>query len=117
MVGAVTYEINQEVEDSDVTPGQRVSANLGVSQYLPLDKSGLLLELGAVGYGQWQVTDDKGSDAFRPDVHDRIFGIGPQIGLTYVPWNAAATFKWAHELGAENRFEGDNFTLNFAVGF
>jgi len=117
VVGTVTYEINQEVEDMDLTPGQRLSVNLGASQYLPLGSSGLLLELGAVAYGQWQITDDKGSDAFRPDVHDRIFGIGPQIGLTYVPWNAAATFKWAHELGAKDRFEGENFTLNFAVGF
>jgi hypothetical protein len=117
VVGAFTYEFNQEVEDSDVTPGQRASFNLGVSQYLPLGQSGFLLELGALGYGQWQVTDDTGSDAFRPGVHDRIYGIGPQIGLTYVPWEAAATFKWAHELGAEDRFEGDNFTLNFAVAF
>jgi hypothetical protein len=44
-----------------------------------------------------------------------VVGLGPQIGLTYLPWEAAATFKWAHELGAEDRFEGDNFTLNFAV--
>jgi hypothetical protein len=116
VVGTATYEINTEVEDEDVTPGQRLSLNLGVSQYLPLGTSGFLLELGAVAYGQWQMTDDTGTDAFRPDVHDQIFGIGPQLGLTYVPWKAAATFKWAHELGAEDRFEGDNFTLNFAVG-
>jgi hypothetical protein len=117
IVGAFTYEINQEVEDSDVTPGQRASFNLGVSQYLPLGSSGFLLELGALGYGQWQVTDDTGSDAFRPNVHDQIYGVGPQVGLTYVPWKAAATFKWTHDLGVEDRFEGDNFTLNFAVVF
>jgi hypothetical protein len=117
VVGAVTYEINQEVEDSDVTPGQRLSLNLGVSQYLPLGKSGFLAELGAVAYGQWQVTDDSGTNSFQSNVHDQIVGIGPQLGLVYVPWNAALTFKWAHEFAAENRFEGDNFTLNFGVGF
>ncbi len=117
VVGAFTYEFNGEVEDSDTTPGQRASFNLGVSQYLPLGQSGFLLELGALGYGQWQTTDDSGSDVFRPNVHDQIYGIGPQIGLTYVPWEAAATFKWAHEIGAEDRFEGDNFTLNFAAAF
>jgi hypothetical protein len=115
VVGAFTYEFNQEIEDSDVTPGQIASFNLGVSQYLPLGESGFLLELGALAYGQWQTTDDSGSDAFRPGVHDQIYGIGPQIGLTYLPWVADATFKWAHELGAEDRFEGDNFTLNIAV--
>jgi len=117
VVGAFTYEFNQEVEDSDVTPGQRASFNLGVSQYLPLGSSGFLLELGALGYGQWQVTDDTGSDAFRPDVHDRLYGAGGQVGLTYLPWEAAATFKYTRDFGVEDRFEGDNFTLNFAVAF
>ena len=117
LVGAVTYEINHEVEDMDVTPGDRLSLNLGVSQFLPLGPPELLLEVGAVAYGQWQMTDDEGSDAFRPDAHDEIYGVGPQVGLVYVPWNAAVTFKWAHEIAAESRFEGDNFTLNFAVGF
>jgi hypothetical protein len=48
---------------------------------------------------------------------NQIFGFGPEVGLIYVPWNAALTFKWQHEFLAENRFEGDNFTLNFAAGF
>jgi hypothetical protein len=117
LVGAVTYEINHDVEDMDVTPGDRLSLNLGISQFLPLGPPELLLEVGAVAYGQWQMTDDEGADAFRPDVHDQIYGVGPQIGLVYVPLNAAVTFKWAHEIAAESRFEGDNLTLNFAVGF
>lgn len=117
IIGTLTYEINQKVEDMDVTPGQRLSFNLGVSQFLPLNSKGLLLELGIVGYGQWQTTDDTGADVARPDVHDRLYGIGPQIGLTYAPWKAAATLKWAHELSARDRFQGDNFTLNLAVQF
>jgi hypothetical protein len=116
LVGTLTYEINQKVEGRDITPGQRLSFNLGMSHTSPLD-SDLLLELGLLGYGQWQITDDAGADAFLANVHDRIFGIGPQIGLTYVPWKSAVTFKWVHELGAEDRFQGDNFTLNFAVAF
>jgi hypothetical protein len=38
------------------------------------------------------------------------------IGLIYVPWNAAATFKFAQEIGAEDRLQGESRTLNFAVG-
>jgi hypothetical protein len=33
------------------------------------------------------------------------------------PGTPALTFKWAHEVAAESRFEGDNFTLNFGVDF
>lgn len=117
VVAAVTYEINQDGPETSVTPGQRISANLGIDQLLPLGASGFVLELGIGVYGQWQISDDKGSNAFDEGVHDRIYGAGPQIGLIYVPWNAAATAKWQHEFEAVNRFEGDNFTLNFAVGF
>jgi hypothetical protein len=116
IVGGVTYEINQEVHEADVTPGQRLSINLGADHLVPLGASGFILDLGAEIYGQFQMTDDTGSDAFRPGVHDQIFGIGPQLGLIFVPWNASATFKWAHEFDAQDRFQGDNFTLNFAIG-
>jgi hypothetical protein len=117
LVAAVTYEINSNIEGADITPGQRINANLGVDQMLPLGESGFLMDIGVGIYGQWQITDDKGSDAVQPGVHDRVYGVGPQIGLTYLPWNAAATAKWQHEFEAENRFEGDSFTLNFGVGF
>jgi hypothetical protein len=117
VVAAVTYEINGEVKDEDVTPGQRLSVNLGADHLIPLGTSGFILDLGVELYGQFQMTDDTGSDAFRPGVHDQIFGLGPQLGLIFAPWNAAATFKWAHEINAEDRFQGENFTLNFGVGF
>lgn len=117
LVAAVTYEYNQDIEGADLTPGQRINANLGIDQLIPLGESGFVLELGVGLYGQWQITDDKGSDAINSDVHDQVFGVGPQLGVIYVPWDAAATAKWQHEFEAENRFQGDNFTLNFAVGF
>jgi hypothetical protein len=116
-VAAVTYEYNQDVEGADLTPGQRINANLGIDQLVPLGGSGFVLELGAGIYGQWQISDDTGSDAVNSDVHDQVFGAGPQLGLIYVLWGAAATAKWQHEFEAENRFKGDNFTLNFAVAF
>ncbi len=117
VVAVVTYEYNGNVEGIDLQPGQRINVNLGVDHMIPLGGSGFVLDLGAVVYGQWQITDDKGSDATSPDVHDQVYAIGPQVGLTYVPWKAAVTAKWLHEFEAENRFEGDNFTLNFGVAF
>jgi len=117
IVAAVTYEFNQEVKDSDITPGQRLSINLGADQLVPLGASGFVLDLGAGLYGQWQTTNDTGSEALQPGVHDQVYGIGPEIGLIYVPWEAAATLKWQHEFLAHNRFEGDYLTLNFAAAF
>jgi hypothetical protein len=56
IVLAGTYEINTAQEDVDFTPGQSFTLNYGVSQYLPAGPG--LVELGVLGYSQWQVTQD-----------------------------------------------------------
>jgi hypothetical protein len=80
---ASTYEINQQKEDFDMTPGQVLTLNWGISQFLPLKKDQtLLLEVGPAGYGSWQITDDSGSDAKNLSVHDEVHAVGGQLGLT-----------------------------------
>jgi hypothetical protein len=114
----LTYEIHHEKQDFDLTPGQDLSLNWGISQYLPLmGRQCLLLELGPAGYSQWQLTDDTGRDARNGDVHDQVHAVGGQIGLTYVPWNSALNFHYFYEFAAEDRFQGQALGLSLAVKF
>ena len=114
VTSGLTWEINQEKKDFDFTPGQRLTLNYGISQYLPLLKSSaLLLELGPAGYSQWQVSEDSGSGG--SDVRDQVHAIGGQIGLTYVPWSAVVNVKYLNEFAAEDRFQGHVVTITFAV--
>ena len=103
-------------DDVDIRPGSHFTVDYGLSHYVPLTED-LLGEIGVTGYGQWQVTDDSGSDAINKDVHDRVFGIGFQVGLTYLPIRAALAFRYQHEFEAEDRFEGDLFTLTLMKSF
>lgn len=118
VVGALTYEINEKKEDFDLTPGDVLTFNWGVSQYLPLraDQT-LLLELGLKGYSSRQVSDDSGSAAANPAVKDSVDAVGAQIGLTHVPWNATFNFHYFDEFGSEDRFQGESIGLNFAIKF
>jgi len=76
------------------------------------------VELGVAGYSQWQVDEDSGSDVIQVlNVKDEIHGIGGQIGLAYIPWNASLTFRYLNEYNAKARFQGDLFTLTIAKGF
>jgi hypothetical protein len=111
-----TYEIHHNKEDVDIRPGSHISLNYGVSQYLPVNQE-VIGELGLRGYAQWQVTEDKGSDALNKDVKDQVYGIGLEAGLAHIPWSAQLTFSWLHEFEAEDRFEGDFFTLTIAKSF
>ncbi|MGH8584922.1 MAG: SphA family protein [Gammaproteobacteria bacterium] len=120
---AGTYEIQSEMDDQDLTPGDRVSLNWGVSQYVPLTKDQTwLAELGASGYSQWQVEEDSGSDVpqirnVQLNAKDEVHAAGIQAGLTFVPWKAALTVRYQWEFGAEARFEGENLVVTLAKGF
>jgi hypothetical protein len=114
-----TYEIHSEYDDVNITPGDRFSLNWGISQYLPLnDANSLMLEVGPMGYSQWQVEKDSGSDVNKNFIpKDQIHAAGGQIGLIYIPWNAFVQFHGLQEFGAEARFEGQFFTWTIGKGF
>ncbi|HEY6506352.1 MAG TPA: transporter [Chitinophagaceae bacterium] len=115
---ALTYEIHGNKKDFDLKPGENLTFNWGVSQYLPLKKDmTLLLELGPSGYNSWQVSDDKGEDAADSPVLDQVHALGLQVGLTHVPWNAALNLRYYSELSSKNRFQGNSFGVNLAIKF
>jgi len=116
---ATTYELSSNKEDKDVRPGDRFTLNYGVSQYLPLNKEQTILaEVGICGYNNWQVSDDKGTDVAEPDVHDRVFGYGVQLGLAFLkPIMANVALRWTHQYSAQDGFQGDSYGVNFAIKF
>jgi hypothetical protein len=110
---ALTYEIHGEKQDFDLTPGENLTLDWGVSQFIPLRKDGgLLLELGPAGYDSWQISEDSGSAASA--TRDQVHAAGGQLGLTYVPWGASVTVHGFYEYEAEDRFEGASLGVNVA---
>lgn len=118
VAGALTWEIHGKKDDFDLTPGQNLALNWGVSQYLPLKQNKtLILEVGPAGYDSWQITDDSGDDARNVSVHDSVHGVGGQIGVSYIPWKAGVNFRYLYEYAATDRFQGQSLGLNFALAF
>jgi hypothetical protein len=118
IVAALTYEIHGNKEDFDLTPGQNLTLNWGISQFLPLRQDQkLLLEAGLTGYSSWQITDDSGSDARNPSVHDDVHAVGGQLGLTYVPWVASLNMHYFGEFAATDRFQGQAFGISLVKKF
>jgi hypothetical protein len=114
----VTYEIHQRKEDIDITPGQDLALNWGISQYLPLTKSHtVLLEAGPAGYDTWQITHDSGSRARNPEDGYEVHAVGGQVGVTWVKWSMALNFHGFYEFESRNRFQGAAVGLNLAKKF
>jgi len=116
VVTALTYEKNGKKQGFDLTPGDNLTLNWGISQFLPLKKDHtLLLEVGPAGYDTWQITQDTGSAA--NNTRDQVHAVGGQLGLVYLPWQAALTFHGFYEFAAEDRFQGQSFGLSLTKKF
>ena len=71
-----------------------------------------------VGYAFQQLTGDSGAGAVLGDLKSRVFGVGPQIGYVFPlgdEHQGYLNLKGYKEFGAENRPEGWNMWLTFAI--
>ena len=108
--------MNGRKKDFDLTPGDNLTLNWGVSQFLPIRKDGsLLLEIGPTRYDSWQINDDTGSAA--KTTRDQVHAVGGPIGVTHVPWLLSVEVLGFYEYSAEDRFQGTSFSLNLAKKF
>lgn len=118
VTAVMTYEYNSRKKDLDVRPGQMITLNWGISQYLPLRKDQhLLLDVGPAGYDGWQITDNTGGAGIDSGSLSRVHGVGGQLGLIIVPLKATVTFHGFYEYAAESRFQGASIGLNFGIKF
>jgi len=115
---ALTWEIHRKKRNFNLTPGQNLTWNWGVSQFLPLKKDKtVLMEVGPAGYSSFQVSNDSGADASIPGVRDRVHAAGVQVGVTSLKRIMVLNFHWFHEFSAVDRFQGTAIGLNFTMKF
>ena len=116
ITNTLTAEFNTRQRGFDVTQGNFLTWNWGASMYVPLAKKGTppkyLLELGLAGYDQWQISDTTGSDARNGNLHQHVYAVGLQAGITYAPKGIAVNFRYMDEYSAANRFQGHSYGLN-----
>jgi hypothetical protein len=101
------------------TPGQTFTMEWGLGQMLPLKKDfSRLLQLGLVGYDQWQVSNNGGTTlvagvpvAASTLPYYSVQGIGFQSNLVLPAKNLAFFFKFYNEFSAKARPEGRSFVF------
>lgn len=108
LVLGLTYEMNGELKDADFNPGNRLSLEWAISQYVS-DR----MELAVMGGHNWQVTDDRGSVVdWDPSFHDKKSTLSFTAG--YWVWNQRMqlTAKYAFDYACAQRFKTNFFMLN-----
>jgi len=99
------WEIHGQKKGTNITPGQAFTDEWGLGQVLPLKKDlSRLLQLGAIGYDQWQVTSNKGSTSNFPFYS--VHAVGFQTNFILPGKGLLLFFKYEPEYLAKARPQG-----------
>ena len=118
-VSAMTrYLTHQGQEGADVRVGDNFVLEWGVGKTFRPESwkpAVAQLDTGVVGYAQWQVTDNHGSDIPPPlrGIRSNIFGVGAEIAATTKIGRFFA--RYVFEFGAKNAPEGQVFLFGWAA--
>lgn len=108
------HEIHTEKSDTNIKPGQNFHFEWGVGKTL-----GRIWDVGAIGYCQWQVTDDSGSGVDPAKKNDRaqVYAVGPEVSVFLPPYKLQISLRSLVEFDAEDRQEGNITSLVFTKIF
>ncbi len=98
---ATVWEIHSKKDGSNVTPGQAFTIEWGLGQMIPLDKRFTkILQVGLIGYDQWQVTSNSGTVAARLLPAYSVHAIGFQANFVMPQKNVNLFLKFEPEYRA-----------------
>lgn len=117
--GILGYEWHTKKKDLDLRVGQimTIEGGFGKTFYKKVNNPvPLITNIGVVGYGQFKVTEDSGSDRnpIFEGQKDRVFGLGPEVNV-YIPQaRLAIVGRVIPEFGARLRTQGTTIVLTVA---
>ena len=111
-VFTATYNLNSKMRGKNLTPGQSLALEYGISQYLSPR-----LEVALTGYNQFQISSDTGSAAKNKNVWYQINGVGGQVTGWLIKERLGVTAKCSYEYYGVDRFRGLLGTANFILVF
>ena len=111
------WEVHGKKNGTNITPGQAFTMEWGFGQALPLKKDmSRLLQVGAVGYDQWQVSHNKGTVAAPISTLLGMYSVhsaGVQANFIAPPKNLAIFFKYYWEYKAYSHSIGNTVSFGF----
>ena len=112
------YEIHGTQKDTDIHPGQTLNLDYSLMQNIPL-RSDNRLEIGLVGYNQWQTTDTTGPTITpeQANAHYRVTALGFGSGLVLPVRKVSLSFKYFREFSNKSTFQGNSVQISSTINF
>ena len=112
------YEFHGTQQGSMIHPGQTLNLDYSLTQAIPL-QGNLRLQLGLVGYGQWQTTDKRGP-TITPEqgaAHYKANALGFAANVMLPERKVSVGVKYFREFECRSTFQGYTLQISGAVTF
>jgi hypothetical protein len=115
------YEFHSNQHTTDIHPGQTMNLDYSLTQVVPLKKNmSTLLQLGFIGYGQWQTTDRSGpgvNPVIAANTHYRVNAMGAAANIILPARKTSLGFKWFKEFSNSSTVQGHSIQISGAITF
>jgi hypothetical protein len=112
------YEFHGTQQGTQIHPGQNVDLDYSVTHVFDL-KSGMRLQLGLIGYGQWQTTDKSGP-TITPEqaaAHYKVNALGFASNVMLPGRKVSLGAKYFKEFSNRSTFQGYSLQISGAITF
>ena len=112
------YEFHTVQEGTDIHPGQTANVDYSLTHTIQL-REDAHLQLGLIGYGQWQMTDKTGPTitAAQSTAHYRVNALGFASNLSLPARKVSLGLKYFREFSNRSTFQGYTLHIAGAVTF
>ena len=112
------YEFHGTQQGTMIHPGQTFNLDYSLTQAFPL-RGNLRLQLGLVGYGQWQTTDKHGPTITleQTAAHYKVNSLGFAANAIFPGRKASVGVKYFHEFACRSTYQGYTLQISGAITF
>jgi hypothetical protein len=112
------YEFHTVQEGTEIHPGQTANIDYSLTHTLRLNAEAQL-QLGLVGYGQWQMTDKTGPTMTEAQstAHYRVYALGFASNMSLPVRKVSVGLKYFKEFSNRSSFQGYTLQIAGAVTF
>jgi hypothetical protein len=115
------YELHGTQKNTGIRPGQTFNIEYSITQMLPLTRDkGTLLQIGLVGYGQYQMTGHTGGTsvtATEARTHYKVNALGIAAGVMVPDRQIDVGVKYLKEFANEATVQGHSLQITAGVTF
>jgi hypothetical protein len=112
------YEFHTTQHGTNIHPGQNLNLDYSLTRTFPFSP-GLRLQLGLIGYEQWQTTDKTGPTITpaQSAAHYRVNSLGFASNLLLPARKVTLGFKYFGEFSNKSTFQGYSVQITRSVSF